>query len=83
MRRRFVGALGSRVEYVLEADGGGDGRGGGGLLDLEDLVGAGPAGVCSGAAGEGWVGKSGFQVKHGKGHRPRERVRHISPELFF
>jgi hypothetical protein len=77
----FVGALGSRVEYVLEADGGGGG--GGGLLELEDLVGAGPAGVCSGAAGDGWVGKSGFQVKHGKGHRPRERVRHISPGSFF
>ena len=77
----FVGALGSRVEYVLEADGGGGG--GGGLLELEDLVGAGTAGVCSGAAGDGWVGKSGFQVKHGKGHRPRERVRHISPGSFF
>jgi hypothetical protein len=80
----FVGRLGSRVEYVLDADGGGDGRDGGGLLEVEDLLGAvGSAGACSGAAGDGWVGKSGFQVKHGKGHRPRERVRHVSPESFF
>jgi hypothetical protein len=78
----FMGALRSPVEYVLEPDGVGGGDGSG-ILEVDDLVGGEGFGACSGAAGDGWVGKSGFQVKHGKGHRPRERVRHVSHASFF
>ena len=91
----FMGSLESRIEYVLEPDIEGGSWDGSGIMEVDDLFGnistaiEGEAsveklGICSGAVGDGWVGpKGGFQVKHGKGHRPRERVKHIRPKLFF
>jgi hypothetical protein len=40
--------------------------------------------TCSGAAENGWVGiRGGFQVKHGKGHAPREKIKMVNARMFF
>jgi hypothetical protein len=95
--RNYMGDVRSKITYLLEAEAE-DSPESSGLLECDHLFAKPPdwarddigvrkmpkASTCQGAAENGWVGtKGGFQVKHGKGHVARERVKPITWQMFF
>jgi hypothetical protein len=95
--RSYMGNITSKITYVLEAEAE-DTPDSSGLLECSHLFGRPPdwanedigrrkmvkESTCQGAAENGWVGtKGGFQVKHGKGHVARDRVKPIRWQMFF